>query len=66
MKLEMRERREILSRQITGRTKIIDGVEHVERITEEFVEGGLGGRHLDTTWEWVPKGKENLRGELDL
>lgn len=56
---------EILSRDLTGRTRLIDGVEHVEIVTEEFVSGGIAGRSLDTTWSWVPKGKENLRGELD-
>jgi hypothetical protein len=62
---ELRETREILSRQLTGKAKTIDGVEHVERQTEELVSGGMSGRVLETTWDWVPKGKENLRGERD-
>jgi hypothetical protein len=62
---ELRETTEILSRQLTGKSKLIDGVEHVERITEVMISGGFTGCVLETTWEWVPKGKENLRGELD-
>ena len=55
----------ILRRELTGRRKVIDGIECEEVVTEAYHERhGLAGAEMSTTWDWLPVGQADLRGEL--